>query len=63
MHLEYFLGLINLSVPKSVMTKLYKKLSYEALSGARDFDFQAVSDLISEVSFQIKRSTLLNRKK
>ena len=45
------------------MTKLYKKLSYETLSGARDFDFQAVSDLISEVSFQIKRSTLLNRKK
>ena len=45
------------------MTKLYKKLSYETLSGARDFDLQAVSDLISEVSFQIKRSTLLNRKK
>ena len=42
---------------------MYKDLSYETLSGARDFDFQAVSDLISEVSFQTKRSTLLNRKR
>ena len=42
---------------------MYKDLSYETLSGARDFNFQAVSDLISEVSFQTKRSTLLNRKR
>ena len=42
---------------------MYKNLSYETLSGARDLDFQAVSDLISEVSFQVKRSTLLNRKR
>ena len=42
---------------------MYKDLSYETLSGARDFDFQAASDLISEVSFQTKRSTLLNRKR
>ena len=33
------------------------------MSGARDLNFQAVSDLISEVSCQIKRSTLLNRKR
>ena len=31
------------------------------MSGARDLDFQAVSDLILEVNFQIKCSTLLNR--
>ena len=33
------------------------------MSGARDLDFQAVSDLIFEVNFQIKHSTLLNRKR
>ena len=33
------------------------------MSGARDLNFQAVSDLISEVSFQRKRSTLLNKKR
>ena len=33
------------------------------MSGARDLDFQTVSDLILEVNFQIKRSTLLNRKR
>ena len=42
---------------------MYKNLSYKTLSGARDLNFQAVSDLISEVSCQIKRSTLLNRKR
>ena len=31
------------------------------LSGARTFDFDAISELISRVSFLIKGSTLLNR--
>ena len=42
---------------------MYKHLSYETLSGARDFDFQALSDLSSGVSFPIKSSTPLNRKR
>ena len=33
------------------------------MSGAKDLDFQKVSDLILEVNFQIKPSTLLNRKR
>ena len=33
------------------------------MSGARDLNFQAVSDLISEVSFQRKRSTVLSKKR
>ena len=33
------------------------------MSGARDLDFQAVSDLIVEVNFQIKLSTLSNRRR
>ena len=31
------------------------------LSGARTFDFDAISELISRISFLIKGSTLLNR--
>ena len=42
---------------------MYKNFSYETLSGARDLNFQAVSDLILEVNFYIKRSTLLNTKR
>ena len=60
--LGIFFG-VDKSIPKSAITELYKNLSYETLSGARDFCFQALSDLILKVSFQIKRSTLLNRKK
>ena len=54
---------IDKSIPKSAITELYKNLSYETLRSARDLYFQAVSDLILEVNFQIKRSTLLNRKR
>ena len=42
---------VDKSIPKSAITELYKNLLYETLSGARDFNFQAVSDLVSEVSF------------
>ena len=54
---------VDKSVPKSAITELYKNLSYETLSGARHLSFQAVSDLISKVSFQMKHSTPLNRKR
>ena len=60
--LGIFFG-VDKSIPKSAITELYKNLSYETLSGARDLDFQAISDLISEAIFQIKRLTLLNRKR
>ena len=60
--LGIFFG-VDIFIPKSAIKELYKSLSYETLSGARDFHFQAVSDLISEVSFQIKHSTLLNGKR
>ena len=36
---------------------------YETLSGARDLEFQANSDLIGEMSFQIKNTTLSNIKR
>ena len=60
--LGIFFG-VDKSISKSAITDLCKNLSYETLSGARDLDFQAISDLISEVRFQIKRLTLLNRKR
>ena len=54
---------VDKSITESAITELYKSLSYETLNGARDLDFQAVFDLILEVNFQIKHSTLLNRKR
>ena len=57
-----FFGL-DIPVPKNAITELYKNLSYKTLSGARNLEFSAVSDLILEISFQIKRSTLLNKKR
>ena len=54
---------IYIIIPKSAIAELHKNLSYENLSGPRDLDFQAVSDLILEVNFEIKSSTLLNKKR
>ena len=49
-----FLGLLlhyfkdsDLRFIKNATTELYKNLSYMSLSGARDFEFNAVSDLIA----------------
>ena len=54
---------VDIFIPKSAIAELYKNLSYENLSGPRDLDFQAVSDLILEVNFEIRPSTLLNKKR
>ena len=54
---------VDIFIPKSAIAELYKNLSYENLSGPRDLDFQAVSDLILEANFEIKPSTLLNKKR
>ena len=43
------------------MTKLYKNLSYATLSGANDFNFDAIYDLIGGLSFSVKKSILANR--
>ena len=51
------------SISKSAITELHKSISYEILGGAGDLDSQAVSDLILEVNLQIKRLTLLNKKR
>ena len=45
-----FVGL-NISVPKNSITKLYKNLSCQTFSAARNVKFGSVSDLITEISF------------
>ena len=48
-----FFGL-DTFVPKNAITELYKNLSYETLSDARNLEFDAISDLLSGLSFMIK---------
>ena len=64
-----FLGLLlhffkdsDLRFIKNAITELYKNLSYMSLSGARDFEFNAVSNLIAHLSFLIKKDNLKNKK-
>ena len=47
---------------KQATTELYRNLSYMTLSGRRELEFQAVSDLIGQFSFALKLSTVRNIK-
>ena len=65
-----FLGLIQYSLEKndhslikSALTELYSNLSDITLSGARDFRFEAVSNLNAKISFLLKQTTLQNMTK
>ena len=42
---------------------MYKNLLYATLSGANNFNFDAIFDLIGRLSFFHKKSTLANREK
>ena len=59
-----FLGVLSLFFgagtreSKNAITELYKNLSYATLHGADNFNFDAISDLISSLSFCIKKRTL-----
>ena len=61
-----FLGLIQFYLEKddrlikNSLTELYGNLSYMTLSGARDFQFEAVSDLTAKLSFLLKQATINN---
>ena len=39
---------------KNALTELYYDLSYETLSGGRNFNFEAISDLVADMSSQTK---------
>ena len=47
---------------KNALTELYSNLLYITLNGARDFRFEAVSDLVTNLSFLFKKATLQNLK-
>ena len=60
--IQYYLEKKDYSLIKNAMTELYANLSYSTLNGARDFRFEAVSDLTSRISFLLKKDTLKNLK-
>ena len=60
--LHYFHDLKSMNLVNTATTELYKNFSYMTLSGGRQLEFQAVSDLIAQLSFSIKSYTILNQK-
>ena len=48
---------------KSKISELYMNLSYETLSGAGNVDFQAVSNLTSDMTFRINKASFENIKR
>ena len=54
--IQYYLEKNDHSLIRNVTTELYLNLSYSTLSGATDFQFGAVSDLIGHISFLITKS-------
>ena len=60
--IQYYLEKNNHSLIKNATTELYGNLFHMTLSGARDFRFQAVSDLTGKISFLLKKATLQSQK-
>ena len=58
--LQYYLEKNDFSLIKKALTELYSNLSYITLSGARDFDFNGLSDLTAKISFLLKAAIRLN---
>ena len=58
--LQYYLEKNDLSLIKKALTELYSNLSYITISGARDFHFTALSDLIAKSFFLLKAATRSN---
>ena len=61
--LRFFESSQDLKFIKGATTELYKNLSYMSLSSARSFEFDAVSDFITHLSFIIKENTIKNNEK
>ena len=58
--LHFFKSEKDLYLIKNATTELYKNLSYMTLSGARNLEFEAVSDFIAQLSLIIKGNTIQN---
>ena len=59
--LGIFFGL-KISIPKNAITELYRNFSYETYSGARDHEFQAISNLVG-YEFSNKNHNIIKYKK
>ena len=59
---HYFHQESKLSLVKQATSELYKNLSYTTLSGSCPLQFNAISDLIGELSFSIKSFTVQNQR-
>ena len=59
--LQYYFNVNDFTQIKNALTELYQNLSYITLSGAREFEFSAVSDLVARISYLIKAATLANK--
>ena len=60
--MDIFFG-ANIFLSKNALTEFYYNLPCETLSGGRDFKFETISQLTADMSFEMKRSTLLNLKR
>ena len=58
--LQYYHEKNDFSLIKKALTELYSNWSYITLSGTRDFDFNALSDLTAKISFLLKAATRSN---
>ena len=58
--LQYYLEKNDFSMIQDALTELYSNLSYITLSGARDFDFNAVSNLTAKIFYLLRAATRLN---
>ena len=58
--LQYYFEKNDFALIKKSLTELYQILSYITLSGARVFDFTAISDLIAKISFLLKAASCSN---
>ena len=58
--LQYYLEKNDFSLIKKALTELYSNLSYITLRGARDFDFNALSDSTAKIPFLLKAATRSN---
>ena len=50
----------DFSLIKKSLTELYSNLPYITLSGARELEFNALSDLTAKISYLLKSATRLN---
>ena len=58
--IQYYLQKKRFSLIKTALTEFYLNLSYITLGGARDFSFDAESDLTAKLSFSLKHATFKN---